>query len=265
MIAQHQLMIPVPEAAAVWRYMSLDKYESLLKTSSLFFCRSDKFSDPFEGSIPRKESEFKLTEQRYADAFFGHEYDEVAARKRVEQSSKVQKDDKVFTMVNCWHINNIENDGMWQLYLKDNEGIAIRSTMERLTIALKPAKEEIYISKIRYLDYDNDIWYHAEEYPRRGYNFLTAVIHKRKEFEHEKELRLFHQVPFDHKLREKYWDGQPNKIGIFVEVDIVTLVEGVHFAPTADDKTKNAIAEITKEYGYNFEFFESKLKSDPYY
>ncbi len=34
------------------RYMSFEKFVSLLGTKSLFFTRADKFEDPFEGFMP---------------------------------------------------------------------------------------------------------------------------------------------------------------------------------------------------------------------
>ena len=42
--------IMLPEDTAILRkYMSFEKFVNLLSTKSLFFTRSDKFDDPFEG------------------------------------------------------------------------------------------------------------------------------------------------------------------------------------------------------------------------
>lgn len=40
----------VNENPIVWRYMGLEKFESLLKNKSLFFAKPSKFIDPLEGS-----------------------------------------------------------------------------------------------------------------------------------------------------------------------------------------------------------------------
>jgi hypothetical protein len=37
----------------IWRYMDFTKFIDLLISDSLYFSRSDKFSDSFEGSLPR--------------------------------------------------------------------------------------------------------------------------------------------------------------------------------------------------------------------
>jgi len=38
----------------LWRYMDFTKFMSLLETKSLWFNRSDRFDDPFEGTYPLK-------------------------------------------------------------------------------------------------------------------------------------------------------------------------------------------------------------------
>lgn len=41
------------ENAKIWRYMDFTKFVNILETKSLFFVRSDKFEDPYEGSYPK--------------------------------------------------------------------------------------------------------------------------------------------------------------------------------------------------------------------
>lgn len=45
------------ETDFLWRYMSFEKFVSLLSEESLFFSRVDKFEDPFEGFIPPSVTE----------------------------------------------------------------------------------------------------------------------------------------------------------------------------------------------------------------
>ena len=40
------------DADFLWKYMSFEKFVSLLGTKSLYFTRADKFEDPLEGFIP---------------------------------------------------------------------------------------------------------------------------------------------------------------------------------------------------------------------
>ena len=36
----------------IWQYMDLSEFIHLLYSKSLFFCKTKKFGDPFEGSLP---------------------------------------------------------------------------------------------------------------------------------------------------------------------------------------------------------------------
>ena len=39
----------------VWRYMDLDKFQSLLKEKVLYLCRADLLQDRFEGTYSRRQ------------------------------------------------------------------------------------------------------------------------------------------------------------------------------------------------------------------
>ena len=45
-------IIQPKDNATLWRYMSFEKFASILATESLFFSRADKYDDKFEGYIP---------------------------------------------------------------------------------------------------------------------------------------------------------------------------------------------------------------------
>src|SRR5688572_28587310 len=62
-ITTHASEIPVPPETKIWRYLEHEKFISLLEERALFFCRTDKFPDPFEGSVPFKEYDYR----RYYD------------------------------------------------------------------------------------------------------------------------------------------------------------------------------------------------------
>ncbi|MCU0359636.1 MAG: DUF2971 domain-containing protein [Bacteroidia bacterium] len=268
-IQDHPIHIKPDEGLVLWRYISFPKYQSLLKECALFFCRADKFSDPFECAIPRREAEYRISEHnfRMTEAVFGRYdsvFDEAKAKKQSQDMADTHKKVKYATTVNCWHINSHESDAMWQLYLKNNEGVAIKTTVRHLTNALAEVKQNIGISKVRYIDYENGIWFHETEYPAaKHYNLLIPLIHKRREFTHESELRLYHH---DH-TREKagYWESLESQIGELIPIDIKQLVQTVVFHPTADDTIKKKIIDVSCEYGYNFKFEDSKMTNKPIY
>ena len=225
----------------IWRYMDLEKFELLLKNSALFFCRADRFADPFEGSIPKKE-----------------------VKKDIEGISNQHKLMKKQRIINCWHINNNENDSMWKLYLKSNEGIAIKTTVERLKSSFINTDEQVFCSKVRYLDYEKDIWFDATDYPHTRYNLFIPLVHKRIEFIQENELRLIHSIDYKEFL-DNYWDNQPIEKGKNIRVDINILIDKIYCAPTCDNYQISKIDGIIKKYGYSFNIKKSKLSNLPYY
>lgn len=267
-IIDHPVHIKPEDDLILWRYISLSKYESLLREQALFFCRADKFSDPFECSVTRPEVDFRLSELKFKaqESMFGRfdsVFDIEKARLESEVLAGAHRRFKRATTVNCWHINNHESDAMWSLYLKDNEGLAVRTTPIRLFKAFGYSEEEIGMSKVRYIDYDKNAWSHGNDYPVQGYNMLIPIIHKRIEFIHEQELRLYH---YKHgREKEDSWDDKGSHIGEFIKVDVKDLIEGVVFHPTSDDSVKQKIKSITEQYGFDFQFENSRLSVEPLY
>ncbi len=140
----------------------------MLETKSLFFCRADKFSDPFEGSLPKMEAENRKKEMRKIARSPGYNFGEKQIDENILNLQKGHINFKRTTIINCWHKNKNESDAMWRLYLKDNEGVAIQSTTERVYKTIEEIPEVIGLSTVRYFDYDKDIWYHPTAYPNWG-------------------------------------------------------------------------------------------------
>ncbi len=259
--------IPIEENIPLWRYISFDKYESLLRDNALFFCRADKFSDPYECSLPKKEVEFRASiakfemdnELRGVTGVF----DSVKAQKHSDAYAKVHQDVRRATTVNCWHVNENESDAMWSLYLKDNEGVAIKTNLSRLSNALNASKINIYGSKVRYINYDTAIFHHPTEFPYKYYSTLTPLFHKKIEFLHEKEFRLFNWD--GDREKEGYWGTQSEHKGELIPTDVLSLVETVVFHPKADDSTKSKYRELAEKYGFKFSFETSSLSNQIYY
>jgi len=243
---EFELCIPTNQDSVIWRYMSLQKFELLLEDKSLFFCRADKFADPFEGTIPQKEAEYRARS--------------ITDDQTIKSISNLHKKLKGHFIVNCWHINNAENDAMWRLYLKDNDGIAIRTTVRNLLDSLKTAKEDIYCSEVRYINFEKDKWLP----PIDSYNAFAPIIHKRLEFTHENEVRLIHQIDFVNDI-DSFWQKQPKIKGKDVSIDINNLINTVYCAPSSDRVQIEKIKNIVNEYGYNFEVKKSKLDNVPFY
>ena len=121
--------------------------------------------------------------------------------------------------------------------------------------------ENILLSKIRYIDYEKEGFFNSETYPHQFKNIYVPFIHKRKEFTHESEFRLLHEI--DDDRNDNYWGTQPNPKGIFIRIDIENLIEKIFLHPTASPEIKEKLKKLTKKEGFTFEFCESRLSEEP--
>ena len=95
----------------IWRYIDFTKLVDLFQTHSLFFSRLKFLDDQFEGSRtePTVRSLSNLGLSKAA----------------LENQPKFYEYYKGLFGVNCWHMNNYESAAMWNLYIKNREGVAI--------------------------------------------------------------------------------------------------------------------------------------------
>src|SRR5205807_1589624 len=107
----------------IWRYVTLAKLVSMLHARALFFPRSDRLSDPFEGSYPKMNPVICVEILRAAGL----------AEEAVQQSAKhlpaSHRNFRRFVAISCWHMNDFESAALWDLYGRTGEAVAIQSTL----------------------------------------------------------------------------------------------------------------------------------------
>jgi hypothetical protein len=160
--------------------MDFTKFVSLLETESIFLSRSDKFDDPYEGSTTQLTKMTRPARKELTLQPEGLSPRYVLKDITVESLNSIAKFNewmRSWTYVNCWHMNPYESAAMWKLYARTDEAVAIQSTYTRLRAALP---DDAYVGVVKYIDYDTD------SIPED--NVFWPYVHKRKSFEHEKEL-----------------------------------------------------------------------------
>jgi hypothetical protein len=244
---------PANQDVRIWRYMDLSKYLAILQRRSLFFPRATLLGDPFEGSVttPMLKAREYIMKNRTSDpvlAAWKDLPDEIFSNVSTVYQRMVQRN-----LICCWHMNEFESAAMWRLYLRANEGVCIQSTYRRLRSCLP---ECVFIGEVNYIDYETEGFFEGN-----GFNF---VMHKRKSFEHEREIRAV------------FWemDGSPNaqsyktKIepaGLWIEADLQSLIETVHISPTAEPWLATVIQEVTSKYALHVPVLQSALARSPLY
>ncbi|HDR7316698.1 TPA: hypothetical protein QCX52_001620 [Bacillus toyonensis] len=235
----------------IWRYMDFTKFVSLLDTEAIFFTRSDKFTDVFEGTYPKANNDLR--------GFKYPNFEKEDTRILKSILEPLSKTLRKFVLINCWHMNEYESAAMWDLYLKSSEGIAIQSTVGNLIKSFDNTEEHIHISKVNYIDFKRE-WM-PEHDP------LLPYIYKRKSFEHERELRLLHTLKFptDEKGIIDYDGEPPVEYGGNIRCNIRNLVEKVYIAPSAPEWFADLVMSTCNKFNLNnVEIVKSELSEVPY-
>lgn len=285
----------------IWRYMDFTQFLSILERKSLFFNRSDRFEDPFEGSIPKANLENEQTAEWLVDAVETWQMEgdadpsEVPLRDAMKAMgtdiSKMYNSFRYFTFINCWHMNENESGAMWDLYLKTNEGIAIQSHFENFTSALENSEEAVHVGEVEYINFE-------EETVPEMTTFIP-YLRKRESFHHESELRaIVRSTPEINQLEEDderqeidllmdsedyilsvdedgkngYIPINPNALsqmpklkGKFIKIDLNELIDKIYLAPTSPEWFEDLVQKVLDTYDVDVPITRSNLDTDPVY
>lgn len=227
-VSNNEISQPEDDTIA-WKYLDLSKFLDLLLCKQLFMSRSDKFEDQYEGTFsePTFEEIRKISDN---NPEFLDEYK--TRRKNV--------------VISSWHINEYESYAMWHIFTKNNEGLAIQSTIGRLQEALGPENRyDQYIGEVKYIDY-------KKEYLPFDNNFFPFLF-KRKSFQYEREVRIISDLS-EHNLNINE--------GVKANVDIHRLIEKIYIHPKSENWYKNLVIQLMQQLGFDFEIEKSDLESD---
>jgi len=234
----------------IWRFIDFTKFVDLLDKQALFFCRADKFADPYEGSYPAK---FFLREKQVAER-----YTEIQDYPPIHCVPEQRRRLREYVAINCWHMNEHESAAMWSLYLKSEDGVAIRTSRKGLNKALSGAcatlisdnLKLLWATPVRYVDFEDDD-------PNLGE--IGAFTLKRKSFEHERELRAI--IWRNVERRIEGLEPIPSN-GLLVPIDLDTLVECVYVSPTAKPWFADLVRSVIGTYGFNWKVIHSSMYDD---
>lgn len=216
------------ESQKLWRYMDLSKFVSMLEKSALWLARADTFRDQHEGRFP---DEMRRTIEQAYESFGDDD------KSPVKDADDFQDYLLKNTFISCWHKNFDENMVMWEIYGRDNNALAIQTTVENL-------KKSIDASSLtgHSLLLKNVIYQRADE--------ITGVLpyeecffRKRPHFSFEQEVRI---------SLDTYSRYSPNKntdYGHKLPVYINGLIEKILVHPDSPDWFLDVINSITTKYG----------------
>lgn len=229
----------------LWRYMSYSKFQSLLESSSLYFCRIDCFEDKLEATQPAGAMSFAVSTNNPWQI-----YEKMCTDKQLEIYRKM-------TFANCWHMNPDENIAMWENYatLQGNEGIAIQTCFGDLAKSFITDRKLTSV-EMKYIDYSTQYMnYFMPDY----IEFLSV---KDKKYSYENELRIItieESYPVfdpDEMYKDKKIEYFSHK-GELIQVDLSQLIHRVYLSPNSTPRFHSTISQLLHTHGLDVPIVKS--------
>jgi hypothetical protein len=226
----------------LWRYFRLDRMIASLASRTLYFPSARQFEDPFEGATAVQPHDWPV-DPRFGEFDFGE--------RAFEQLRRLTK-------ISSWHRADYESDAMWKLYAGEQKGVAIRTTVGRLTAGLKPfrlkpeyGEEEPYAGSIRYVDLFD---------VRLRVSMERRFFYKHRAFEWEREFRVAISV----RGAEEHGVQVPD-LGISVPFDPEILIESIYVGPLLQASERAELEKVCDVAQLRRQFKISTLLGRPRY
>lgn len=218
----------------VYRIMPIHRVLQALENEQLVLVKPKKWDDPFENAL-------------LASAF------------ETEEGERLTFAAKESIYGQCWTLHR-ETDAMWRIYSANKDGVRIASTPRKLLTALEysselPPKISCFIGKVTYLSKPNLLRKlgSINLMQTDGSGIAESLLYKRREFSHEREIRLIFNGEDGKCLSDVYsFSIEPNE-----------LFDRLTFDPRMDAELRRAYRRAFKEKGYAGKVTNSTLYKPP--
>jgi len=159
----------------VYRIMPVNRLLQCLEEKQLVLVPPSKWDDPFENWLLSSKVKFLSTG---------------------ESGGMEEIRNKIYGQ--CWTLHR-ETDAMWRIYSSDTNGAKVKTTPRKLLEALKSNNTQFgdiscFIGKVKYQTQRNLVssLTGIDIFNTNGSGVAESLLYKRKEFRHEKEVRLIY-------------------------------------------------------------------------
>jgi hypothetical protein len=234
----------------IWRYFTFPKFISLLVTQALWFSKLSILVDTLEGTTPNLTRGQMQSQYRDMEEWFPDEKRKQQVRSFVDVN---EENGRELIVANCWFIGEHESQKMWEDYVGNDEGVAIRTTAECLANSLCLSHECWWIGKVNYVDlatHDRMDVYESHQAHLRA--FLKS---ERYALENELRVVTMNWVapgclnPDGSPQTEKQKSGlvySPDRRGILVSTRLAVLMKEVRTAPGTSEWHHNLISLLVR-------------------
>ena len=163
----------------------------------------------------------------------------------------------------CW-TRTKESDALWRIYSKDKQGVRIKTSINRLLEAsinevdydpfstiLRVAGKVQYLTEKGIFSWINDL----DKMKINSTTLVESLFIKRKEFNHEKEVRLLIQKTI--KKEDEYKGTLKKHINLSIDPNI--FIDEITFDPRINDKDYQTFSRVLKKIGYKNKINKSNL------
>lgn len=218
----------------VYRIMSIARVLQALQEKRLMLVKPKMWDDPFENALlnsPFWTSDGETATFTAKDSVYGQ----------------------------CWTLHK-ETDAMWRIYSENKDGVRITSTPRKLLSALqksdiKFSQVRCFLGQVNYLPQKELIvkFGSIELMKSDGSGVAESLLYKRREFSHEREVRLIYCGP----------DGQCASDTYPFEIDPNEVFDMLTFDPRMDVELQAAYRLAFQAKGYKGKVTSSTLYKPP--
>lgn len=218
----------------VYRIMPIHRVLQALENKHLVLVKPKKWDDPFENAL-------------------------LAAAFETEEGERASFAAKDCVYGQCWTLHR-DTDAMWRIYSGTKDGVRITSTPRKLLAALQKSDPKFqmvrcFIGKVTYLS-KNDLLNKLggiNLLKSDGSGIAESLLYKRKEFAHEKEVRLIYSGP----------DGGCTSDIYPFSIDPSEVFEKLTFDPRMDVELRKAYRLAFRAKGFSGTVATSTLYKPP--
>ncbi len=224
--------------AAIWRFVNRSKFEDLIRTGELYFCRADRFKDESEGLPP----------EDYVHVLGLNPLD-IRDRQQLNNEIGAIAQFREGFYVNCWYLFAEETATMWKNY--GQEGVAICSRYGLLKSALASCPYRALLGLVRY-----------GSRHLTGWNIIRFITTKQERYKHEQEVRAILWMPDQYAGINRHFDENnrayphpltppPDRVPDHqrCKVDLQSLITEVVVSPFAADGLLADVKRLISDAG----------------
>jgi hypothetical protein len=237
------------------RYLTFRKFVSMLELQAVWFSRLGALQDRFEATLPvRVHARLKARDRKYAEQLASDK--DLLPRIQTMTERNVDGGRKMFA-VNCWFLGEQESQKMWNEYGEEGNGVAVRSTVERLSLSFPKLGGLIQgsvIDRVKYVDFES---HDMDE--KEAINIDKTAFLKTNDKLDEQEVRILTPNICFNTDGISIKQDQFTQKGLYVECLLQKLIQAVIVGPRAESHFFALIERLVSRYQLCVDVEKSQL------